>query len=51
MAAPLTVCLAKLHWNVGFDPAERMRRLAALYGRLGLRGEAAAAARLAAQRP
>ncbi|HEY3354311.1 MAG TPA: archaemetzincin [Polyangia bacterium] len=46
------VCLGKLHWNLRFDPSSRQRRLAAVYQRLGLRPEAAFAARqAAAQRP
>jgi archaemetzincin len=38
------VCLAKLHWNLRFDPARRYRRLAAFYRRVGLKPEARFAA-------
>jgi archaemetzincin len=34
------VCLAKLQWNLKFDPAQRYRRLAAFYRRHGLTAQA-----------
>jgi archaemetzincin len=34
------VCLAKLKWNLGFDPVKRYRKLAAFYRRVGLKNEA-----------
>lgn len=34
------VCLAKLRWNLRFDPVRRYRRLAAYYQRVGLKPEA-----------
>ena len=34
------VCLAKLHWNLRFDPAARFRKLEAFYRRIGLGAEA-----------
>ncbi len=42
-AAPIhlcPVCLAKLHWNLRFDPVKRYRRLARFYRKVGLKEEA-----------
>lgn len=34
------VCLAKLKWNLGFDPVRRYRKLSAFYRKVGLKSDA-----------
>lgn len=33
---PCAVCLRKMHWSIGFDPAKRERELGEIYQRLGI---------------